>query len=137
MPRGRKTSLTIRLTPAQRQTLLAWQHAPTISAGQARRGRMVLLLDDGMTITDIAAAVGLSRRFVYKWIQRFVQEGLEGLQDRPRGRHRQREPRLPDLPDQPDVDLRFSRTFSVARIRSLTNNSGGLQIGLTPAATRR
>jgi transposase len=68
---------------------------------------MVLLLDDGMTITDIAAAVGLSRRFVYKWIQRFVQEGLEGLQDRPPGPHRQREPRLPDLPDQPDVDLRF------------------------------
>jgi transposase-like protein len=83
---------------------------------------MVLLLDDGMTITDIAAAVGLSRRFVYKWIQRFVQEGLEGLQDRPPGRHRQREPRLPDLPDQPDVDLGFSLTFSVSRIRSLTNN---------------
>ncbi len=120
VPRGRKTSLTIRLTPAQRQTLLAWQHALTISAGQARRGRMVLLLDDGMTITDIAAAVGLSRRFVYKWIQRFVQEGLEGLQDRPRGR--QREPRPPDLPDQPDVDLGFSLTFSVSRIRSLTNN---------------
>ena len=54
-------------------------HSTTISAGRARRGRMVLLLDDGMTITDIAAAVGLSRRFVYKWIQRFVQEGLEGL----------------------------------------------------------
>jgi biotin operon repressor len=72
-----------------------------------------------MTIPDIAGTVGISRRFVYKWVQRFVQEGLEGLQDRPRGRHRQREPRLPD---QPDVDLRFSLTFSVSRIRSLTNN---------------
>jgi len=37
MPRGRTTSLTIRLTPAQRQTLLAWQRATTIPAGQARR----------------------------------------------------------------------------------------------------
>jgi len=27
MPRGRKTSFTIRLMPAQRQTLLAWQRA--------------------------------------------------------------------------------------------------------------
>ena len=105
MPSGRKTSLTIRLTPAQRQTLLAWQHATTISAGQARRGRMVLLLDDGMTITAIATTVGMSRRFVYKWIQRFMEEGLEGLQDRPPGPHRQ--PRLPDLPDQPDVDIIF------------------------------
>ena len=69
MPRGRKTSLTIRLTPAQRQTLLAWQRATTIPAGLARRGRILLLLADGVTITDVTAAVGVSRRFVYKWVQ--------------------------------------------------------------------
>jgi len=106
MPRGRKTSLTIRLTPAQRQTLLAWQRATTLPAGQARRGRMLLLLADGMTITDIAAAVGISRRFVYKWVQRFVQEGLEGLQDKSR-RNRRIEPRLPDPADQNDADIVF------------------------------
>ena len=83
MARGRKTSLTIRLTPAEHRTLLAWQRATTISAGLARRGRILLLLADGMTITDIAATVGISRRFVYKWVQRFEEEGLEGLQDRP------------------------------------------------------
>jgi DNA-binding NarL/FixJ family response regulator len=66
MARGRKTSLTIRLTPAERQTLLAWQRATAIPAGLARRGRIVLLLADGMTITAIAATVGISRRFVYK-----------------------------------------------------------------------
>ena len=106
MPRGRKTSLTIRLTPAQRQTLLAWQRATTIPAGQARRGRMLLLLADGMTITDIAAAVGISRRFVYKWVQRFLQEGLEGLQDKSR-RNRRIDPRLPDPADQNDADIVF------------------------------
>jgi len=106
MPRGRKTSLTIRLTPAQRQTLLAWQRATTLPAGQARRGRMLLLLADGMTITDIAAAVGISRRFVYKWVQRFLQEGLEGLQDKSR-RNRRIEPRLPDPADQNDADIVF------------------------------
>jgi len=106
MPRGRKTSLTIRLTPAQRQTLLAWQRATTLPAGQARRGRMLLLLADGMTITDIAAAVGISRRFVYKWVQRFLQEGLEGLQDKSR-RNRRIDPRLPDPADQNDVDMIF------------------------------
>jgi len=66
---------------------------------------MILLLADGMTITDIAATVGMSRRHIYKWIQRFLQEGVEGLQDRPPGPHRQ--PRLPALPDQPDVDIVF------------------------------
>ena len=105
MPRGRKTSLMIRLTPAQRQTLLAWQRATTIPAGQARRGRIMLLLADGMTITDTAAMVGMSRRHTYKWIQRFLQQGVEGLQERPPEPHRQS--RLPDLPDQPDVDSVF------------------------------
>ena len=107
MPRGRTTSLTIRLTSTERQTLLAWQRSTTISAGLARRGRILLLLADGMTITDTAAAVGMSRRHTYKWIQRFGQEGLEGLQDKPPGPYRQREPRRADLPDQPDVDIVF------------------------------
>jgi transposase len=101
MPRGRKTSYTIRLTPAQRQTLLAWQRSTTISAGLARRGRIILLLADGVTITDIAAAVGMSRRHIYRWVQRFLQQGLEGLQDKPR------RGRPLDLSDQNDVDVVF------------------------------
>jgi hypothetical protein len=106
MPRGRKTSLTIRLTPAQHQTLLAWQRATTIPAGQARRGRIMLLLADGVTITATAATVGMSRRHTYKWIQRFLQEGLEGLHDKPR-RDRRIEPRQAGLTDQNDVDRVF------------------------------
>ena len=39
-----------------------------------------------MTITDIAATVGMSRRHAYKWIQRFMQDGVEGLIDRPQRR---------------------------------------------------
>ena len=73
MARGRKTSLTIRLTPAERQMLQAWQRATSISAGHARRGRIILLLADGVPISDIAATVGISRRFVYKWAQRFLE----------------------------------------------------------------
>ncbi len=96
MARGRKTSFTIRLTPAQRQTLLAWQRMTPISAGLARRAQIILLLADGVTITDIAATVGMSRRHTYKWIQRFMQEGLAGLEDKP-GRGRRRGPWPPPL----------------------------------------
>ena len=98
-----QTSLTIRLTSAQRQTLLAWQWSPTIPAGQARRGRMLLLLADGVPITHIAAVVGISRRYVYKWVQRFLEKGLEGLTSKP-GWRRQREPYPPHLPEQHDKD---------------------------------
>jgi hypothetical protein len=88
MARGRRTSLTIRLTPAERRTLLTWQRATTVPAGLARRARLLLLLADGVTITEAAATVGLSRRHSYKWIQRFMQEGVEGLVDRPGRGHR-------------------------------------------------
>jgi hypothetical protein len=65
MAQRRTTSLIIRLTPEERQTLLAWQRAPTIRAGLVRRARMILLLADGVPITDIAATVGISRRHAY------------------------------------------------------------------------
>jgi Homeodomain-like domain-containing protein len=96
MARGRKTALILRLTPAERRTLLSWQRATTISAGLARRGRIILLRADGMTITAIAATVGLSRRHTYRWLQRFVQEGLPGLEDK-LGRRHHRGPRPPDV----------------------------------------
>ena len=102
MARGRKTSLTIRLTPAERRTLLAWQRATTISAGRARQGRILLLMADGVPITDVAATVGISRRFVYKWVQRFVQAGLQGLEDKP-GRGHWRVSPQPALGEQHDV----------------------------------
>ena len=94
MTRGRTTALTVRLTPADRQTLQAWQRATTIAAGQARRGRIILLLAEGRSISAIAATVGISRRFVYKWVGRFLETGLAGLADQP-GRGARRVPSSP------------------------------------------
>jgi biotin operon repressor len=104
MARGRTTSLTLRLTAAERQTLLAWQRATTISAGRARRGRIILLVADQVPISQIAATVGISRRFIYKWVQRFVQEGLKGLADKP-GRGHRCVPSRPALAEQHDVNV--------------------------------
>ena len=89
MARGRKTSLTLTLTPEERQTLLAWQRSTTIPAGRARRGRMILLVAEGMSISHIAALVGLNRRFIYKWVKRFLHARVAGLTDLP-GRGAQR-----------------------------------------------
>jgi hypothetical protein len=105
MARGRTTSLTIRLTPEERQTLLAWQRSTTISAGRARRGRMILLVADRVPLSHIADTVGISRRFVYKWAQRFLQDGLQGLEDKP-GRGHWRVSRQHDLREQHDADAR-------------------------------
>ena len=100
MARGRKTALTIRLTPTERQTLLAWQRATTIAAGRARRARIILLVADGVSVTDVAATVGISRRFVYKWVQRFLEQGVAGLADK-LGRGYRRVPRPALVADAP------------------------------------
>src|SRR5215510_15601826 len=98
MPRGRKTALTIRLTPADQQTLLAWQRSHLIPAGRARRGRMLLLLAEGQSITAIADTMGISRRCVYKWAKRFLDLGLEGLSDKPGRGWKPGRPRLCCMP---------------------------------------
>ncbi len=87
-----KIVLTLRLTGAERQTLLAWQRSTSIPAGRARRGRIILQLADGRPISQIATTLGRSRPCVYKWAKRFLQDGLEGLTDKP-GRGRRRKPR--------------------------------------------
>ena len=92
MARGRKTHLAITLTPEEHRTLLAWQRSTIIRSGLLRRARMIILLADGVSITDIAARVGISRRFVYKWAWRFQEQRIAGLADKP-GRGRQRGPR--------------------------------------------
>jgi transposase len=58
-----------------------------VSHGNARltvHGRLLIVQrhKDGMPQAHIAAAMGVSRRCVKKWIDRFDQEGLAGLHDR-------------------------------------------------------
>jgi hypothetical protein len=93
----------IRLTPAERQTLRTWQRATTIRAGLARRGRMILLAADRVPLAQIAATVGSRRRFVYKWLQRFLDRGLEGLADQPGRRAARRGLHQPARAEQRDV----------------------------------
>ena len=83
MPRGRITTLRVSLTSEQYTVLKSWQRSTTIPQGLARRARMVLLVSEGMSLTRIAEVVDISRRFVYMWVRRFNQIGLEGLYDKP------------------------------------------------------
>jgi transposase-like protein len=84
MARGRKSSLVVLLTPAKRSDLEALQRRTTISAGLARRARMVLLRADGASLADVARWVGVAPGVVAKWIKRYRQQGLRGLGDKAR-----------------------------------------------------
>ncbi len=85
--RGRPLSFVIRLSGADRAELEQWQRATTKPAGEVRRGRAILLLDEGRSLKATAALSGMGQRIVRKWARRFLEEGSGGLRDRPgRGR---------------------------------------------------
>lgn len=59
-------------------------------ADRAKRLRIVILGIEGWTAPAVAMAVGLTRRICQRWVRRYNEEGLAGLEDR-----RGRESRLP------------------------------------------
>ncbi len=79
---ARSTKLSVTLTEDDRRQLEAWVRATTVPAGLSRRARIVLLRAQGESISQIGRIVGIRRRFVDRWIKRFLAEGPAGLHDR-------------------------------------------------------
>jgi Helix-turn-helix domain len=85
--RGRKPNSVVRLTPDKRAELERWQRSTTLAVGLVRRARVVLLLDEGQSLTAAARICGLTQRNARKWVLRYLERGLAGLEDKPgRGR---------------------------------------------------
>ena len=81
------------LSAEERHDLERLQRSPTAPAGVVRRARIVLLAADGMALRTIAPTVGVERRTVRDWLDRFARARLPGLQDRSRpGRPRRFSP---------------------------------------------
>ena len=87
MARGRRTSIHIELAPGPRDELESWLRCTTRRAGLVRRARIILMLGQGQSISHISRTVGMARQHVAKWAQRFLDQGVDGLHDKPgRGR---------------------------------------------------
>ncbi|MEZ5942609.1 MAG: IS630 family transposase [Planctomycetaceae bacterium] len=52
------------------------------NADRARRLRIVILAAEGWTAPSIAMCIGFSRRICQRWVARYNEHGLEGLDDR-------------------------------------------------------
>jgi CRP-like cAMP-binding protein len=83
MPRGRHSAIAITLSVADEAQCRHWSRQTTIPVQQARAAAIILARAGGMRITDIAAQVGMSRRHVYDWLQRFQAQGVAGLLRKP------------------------------------------------------
>jgi transposase len=72
------------LRDGDRDRLVAWVRSSSVRAGLAQRARIVLLAADGVSNTEIAARVGVSRPTVISWRARYARSGIAGLADQPR-----------------------------------------------------
>ena len=64
-------------------------------AAQSKRLRIIILAISGYTAPAVAMSVGLSRRICQRWLARYNEFGLAGLDDR-----RGAEPQAPLTPEQ-------------------------------------
>jgi hypothetical protein len=77
--RGRTTQKRPTLTPHEQAQLRAMQQNPLLSSKVQRRAALVLYIAGGMSITDTADMVNMSRRHVYAWLAVFEAHGAVGL----------------------------------------------------------
>jgi transposase-like protein len=77
-------SSAFELSDEDRSTLEAWTRSSTVSAGRAERARIVLSVAAGLGTSAAARELSVSRPTVIKWRDRFLTQGLAGLDDEPR-----------------------------------------------------
>jgi transposase len=84
--------LQIGLDPAEREELHRRVRSATTSQRDCLRARIILARADGKKQQDVAEELGVSHVIVSKWTRRFLDRGLDGLNDAP---GRGRKPSLP------------------------------------------
>ncbi|HEX3946912.1 MAG TPA: IS630 family transposase [Acidimicrobiales bacterium] len=81
---SRSSPFEVLLSAQDRAVLQEWASSRTVAHARVVRARIVLLAADAAKNVDIARDVGVCVDVVSKWRKRFCQEGLAGLEDRPR-----------------------------------------------------
>lgn len=82
--RGRTSNIKISLTTEQREILEGLLRKQKTPVGLAKRARAIVLLAEGERFNQTAERVGLGERHLRKWARRFIEQGVDGLQERPR-----------------------------------------------------
>jgi transposase len=81
----RKSPYTVTLTPEQREELEGRARRYTLRYRDVVRAKIVLMAAAGLDNDEIAARLDTRREIVSKWRKRFFEQGLPGLEERPRG----------------------------------------------------
>lgn len=83
MPRS--SPYAIKLSRDESVALEARARSYTSPYRDVVRAKIILMASSGMQNKEIAERVDLPRQIVSKWRKRFFEEGIPGLEERPRG----------------------------------------------------
>lgn len=81
---SRTSPLTVVLTRQERAELEARARRYSLPYRDVVRARIILLAAAGVPVEEIALRTDTRREVVWKWRRRFLEEGLVGLEERPR-----------------------------------------------------
>lgn len=81
----RKSPYVFVLDADDRSALEARARRYTLPYRDVVRAKIVLLAAEGLDNDEIAARLDTRREIVSKWRKRFYEQGLPGLEERPRG----------------------------------------------------
>jgi hypothetical protein len=75
------TPIRVELTKQERAELIMRTRSQTMAHRDVVRATIVLMLADGLSLSEIARQVRKQRKIVRKWCERFVKKRLDGLND--------------------------------------------------------
>jgi transposase len=71
--------VTLVLTEEQRSELIGISQSRALPAGYVTRAKLILLLGEGVPYSEIAWRLGTSKPTIIRWKERFLREGVNGL----------------------------------------------------------
>ena len=81
---SRTSPLTVRLSADDRAVLAGRARKYSLPYREVIRAKIVLMAADDVPVEEIARRLDTPREVVWKWRKRFIEEGLAGLDERPR-----------------------------------------------------
>ena len=81
---SRSSPLTVRLSAEERAVLEARARRYSLPYREVIRAKILLMAAEDVPVEEIARRLDTPREVVWKWRRRFLEEGLPGLEERPR-----------------------------------------------------
>ena len=76
-----KTPIKIELSSDERKMLMQVARSFAVPHREVIRAKLILSLADGMSVSAVGREVGLRRRIIQKWGDRFMRKRMRGLDD--------------------------------------------------------